>query len=156
MTLESTGPKSLLEDEMAVRWAFLEDESNPCIVVNSHMEFIYLNEPGRSLISSKWFGKRCFELLPTQNESCAWGCPTIRDVNETDVIKFQEELLITESGEPITLGVAVVPLEGISGDGAAALLLMRRKEPIAEDTAFQDALLGEAETLRGRITSLFH
>jgi len=140
MILESTGPKSLLEDEMAVRWAFLEDESNPCIVVNSHMEFIYLNEPGRALISSQWFGKRCFELLPTQNESCAWGCPTIRDVNETHVIKFQEELLITESGEPITLGVAVAPLEGVSGDGAAALLLMRRKEPIAEDTAFQDAL----------------
>lgn len=156
MTPDSTKSRSLLEDEMAVRWAFLEDEPNACIVVNSHMEFIYLNEPGRTLISSQWFGKRCFELLPTQNESCAWGCPTIRDVNETDVIKFQEELLITESGEPITLGVAVVPLQGASGDGAAALLLMRRKEPIAEDAEFQDALLGDAETLRGRIASLFH
>ncbi|MDH3688705.1 MAG: hypothetical protein OEU36_04395 [Gammaproteobacteria bacterium] len=156
MATDSSKPKSALEDELSLRWSFLEEEAHPCIVVTGDMEFVYLNEPGRQLISKEWFGKRCFELLPVQNESCAWGCPTIRAVNETNEIKYSEEFLLSTKSEPITLGVAIVPLEGVSGDGAAAMLLLEEKDIVADDATFQNALLGEAERLRERIHSLFH
>jgi len=155
MATDSIKPKSLLEDEMSLHWAFLEEDSNACLVVTGNMELVYINEPGRQLIAKEWFGKRCFEMLPVQNESCAWGCPTIRAVNETDEIRYGEELLLTTDGDPITLGVAIVPIEGVSRDGAAALLLLEPKDTLADDTAFQQALFTDAARLRERIHELF-
>ena len=53
-----------LRDEAALRWGFLEEETDPCLVVSERMEFIYVNNEGTRPGSDEWFGKRCFEVLP--------------------------------------------------------------------------------------------
>ncbi len=57
--------QTALKDENAIRWEFLEDESEACAVVSERMELLYLNEAGRALTLPDWFAKRCFEVLHT-------------------------------------------------------------------------------------------
>jgi hypothetical protein len=59
---------SILEDESALRWGFLEDNPDACAVVSDRMELIYMNQPARELVSESWFGRRCFEIFPTAND----------------------------------------------------------------------------------------
>lgn len=143
--------KSTLEDESLLRWGFLEDERDGCAVVSDRMELIYLNEPARALVPLDWFGRRCFEIFPTANELCAFNCPTRTAVHEAHEILYCEEDLRVD-GRSRELGVAVVPLEGVSGgDEARSLLLLRAKDA---SEAGKAALLGEARrlltTIRGR------
>ena len=80
--------QSPLRDENAIRWEFLEQESDACAVVSERMELLYLNEAGRALTLPDWFAKRCFEVLPNRDEHCAWHCPTITAVSEADAITY--------------------------------------------------------------------
>ena len=143
--------RSILEDESALRWGFLEDNPDACAVVSDRMELIYMNEPARKLVSESWFGRRCFEIFPTANDLCAFHCPTMTAVHQSHDILYCEETLRAPSGPVRELGVAVIPLEGMSQEEARSLLLLR---PKSEST--QEALLEEASKLRGRLASRFH
>ena len=76
-------PDSQLQDATALRWNRLEDEREACVVVSDRMELVYINSAARALVPREWFGKRCFEVLPTVDEACAFHCPKIRAVNES-------------------------------------------------------------------------
>lgn len=141
----------MIEDESALRWGFLEDDPDACAVVSDRMELVYMNEPARKLISQEWFGRRCFEIFPTANDLCAFKCPTIAAVHEAHEILYCEETLRGPEGPARELGVAVIPLEGMSHDEARALLLLRPKSEITKE-----ALLDEARVLRETVTSKFH
>ena len=142
--------KSILEDESALRWGFLEDEPDACAVVSDRMELVYMNEPARKLVAESWFGRRCFEIFPTANDLCAFHCPTMTAVHQSHDILYGDETLRAPGGPVLELGVAVIPLEGMSRDEARSLLLLR---PKSEST--REALLEEASKLEGRLASKF-
>ncbi len=142
--------RSSLEDESALRWGFLEGDPDACAVVSDRMELVYMNEPARKLVSESWFGRRCFEIFPTVNDLCAFHCPTMTAVHESHDVLYCEENLRTPNGPVRELGVAVIPLEGMSQDEARSLLLLR---PKSEST--RDALLEDASKLRTRLASRF-
>lgn len=142
---------SILEDESALRWGFLEDHPDACAVVSDRMELVYVNEPARKLVAESWFGRRCFEIFPTANDLCAFHCPTMTAVHQSHDILYCEETLRTPGGPIRELGVAVIPLEGMSRDEARSLLLLRPKS-----ASTREALLEEASKLRGRLASRFH
>jgi len=148
--------QSPLRDENAIRWEFLEQESDACAVVSERMELLYLNEAGRALTLPDWFAKRCFEVLPNRDEHCAWHCPTITAVSEADAITYCEEALSPTGEASVTLGTAVIPLEHSAEDGAKALLLFRRKVSDSDETRFQEQLLADASDLHTRVAAHYY
>ena len=140
----------ILEDEGLLRWGFLEERAEPCAVVSDRMELVYLNGPARALVSEGWFGRRCFEVLPTVNDICAFHCPTVAAVHHSDEILYCEETLSAPDGAIQELGVAVIPLLGISGDEARAVLLFCPKSAAPEKE-----LLATARKLRGELRTRF-
>jgi hypothetical protein len=145
--------QTILKDENAIRWEFLESESDPCAVVSARMELLYLNEAGRALTLPDWFAKRCFEVLPNRDENCAWHCPTITAVSEAEEITYCEEALSPADGPSVTLGTAVIPMEHGAEDGAKALLMFRRKNAGSDQKSFQEKLLTDARDLHARIAA---
>jgi hypothetical protein len=148
--------QTILEDESAIRWEFLEDESDACAVVSERMELLYLNEAGRALTLPDWFAKRCFEVLPNRDEHCAWHCPTITAVSEASEITYCEEALSPADGPSVTLGTAVIPIEHSAEDGARALLMFRRKDTGGDQQSFQEKLLADARDLHARVSAHHH
>jgi hypothetical protein len=145
---------SILEDESALRWGFLEEDPDACAVVSDRMELVYMNAPARKLVSRAWFGRRCFEIFPTANDLCAFRCPTMTAVHESHEILYCEETLRGPEGPARELGVAVIPigeLEGSTRDSARALLLLRPKGEVTRET-----LLDVARGLRERTGSRLH
>ena len=100
----------LLRDETALRWSFLEDERDACVVVSERMELIYVNTAARGLMPDGWFGKRCFEVLPVAGETCAFHCPKIRAVNEAAEIVYCEESVCAGGNDCAVFGVGLIPL----------------------------------------------
>ena len=141
---------SILQDEDLLRWGFLEESTDACAVVSDRMELVYLNEPARALVPEEWFGRRCFEILPTANDLCAFNCPTVAAVHDSHEILYCEEVLKAPDGTTRGLGVAVIPLLGMSGDEARAVLVMRPKADGVED-----ALLALARRFRGDLLTRF-
>lgn len=147
MTHDGVHHGSVLEDESALLWSFLEDESEACAVVSSRMEFVYLNRPARGLVPKEWFAKRCFETFPVTNERCAFFCPTIMAVHAaTEIVYCKESLRLAEGGS-LELDVAVIPIEGKPIDEARALLVFREHR----DQASLETLAHEAAALRGKL-----
>ena len=64
-----------LRDEASLQWAFLDDEEDPCMVLSERMECVYVNGAARTLVPEEWFGKRCFEVLPTVDETVPFTVP---------------------------------------------------------------------------------
>ena len=96
--------RSPLRDESALRWNFLEDEADACIVVSGRMELVYVNGAAKTLIPDAWFGKRCFEVLPVVDETCAFHCPKIAAVNESpDVVYCEEAVELSEQSVSVDL-----------------------------------------------------
>jgi hypothetical protein len=145
--------RTILEDENAIRWEFLENESDACAVVSERMELLYLNEAGRSLTLPDWFAKRCFEVLPSQDEHCAWHCPTITAVSEAEEITYCEEALSPAGETSVTLGTAVIPLQHSAEDGAKALLMFRAKIPGDDESRFRERLLADARDLHAKVAA---
>ena len=145
--------RTILEDENAFRWEFLETESDACAVVSERMELLYLNQAGRALTLPDWFAKRCFEVLPTRDEHCAWHCPTITAVSDAEEITYCEEALSPADGSSVTLGTAVIPVEHSAEDGAKAVLMFRRKHTDSDQASFQEKLLADAHDLRARVAA---
>lgn len=141
---------SILQDEDTLRWGFLEETSDACAVVSDRMELVYLNEPARDLVPKEWFGRRCFEVMPTANDVCAFNCPTVAAVHDSHEILYCEEVLKSPDGSTRRLGVAVVPLLGMSGDEARAVLLLREQ---GDDT--EERLLATARKFRADLLTRF-
>ena len=72
-------------------------------------------------------------------------------VHQGDDILYCQETLRAPNGSIRELGVAVIPVGGMSHDEARALLLLR---PKSEST--RDALLEEASRLGNLLASRFH
>lgn len=149
---------SELRDETALRWSFLESEPDPCVVVSERMELVYLNEPAHRLVPGEWFGKRCFEVLPTVDETCAFHCDKMRAVNESVDVVYCEETVGSAGGE-LVLGVGLIPLDARTDDPARAVLLLRDKtvpvlrhqDDVEHASEFEAHVLRDAEKLRARI-----
>jgi len=141
---------SILEEEGSLRWGFLDANDDACAVVSDRMELVYLNESARELVPEQWFGRRCFEIFPTANELCAFKCPTIAAVQDAREVYHCEEVLRVPAGETRKLDVAVIPLAGMSGDAACALLLLR---PKSEEGAAK--ILPDARKLRADLLKRF-
>lgn len=153
MHAEIPTTRTILKDENAIRWEFLETESDPCAVVSERMELLYLNEAGRSLTLPDWFAKRCFEVLPNRDENCAWHCPTITAVSQAKEITYCEEALAPIDGPSVTFGTAVIPIQHNTRDGAKALLIFRLKSSDGDQSRFQEKLLADARDLHVRVTT---
>ncbi|HJO37478.1 MAG: hypothetical protein QGG24_04495 [Vicinamibacterales bacterium] len=145
-----------LHDETALRWNFLEAESDPCVVVSERMEFVYVNEAAQALVPAQWFGKRCFEVLPVVDETCAFHCPKIDALSEgadsasADVV-YCEETLYTDRLDQVVLGVGLIPLGTERTDRARAVFVLRAKEGTADPAQFEAQLLQDAARVRARI-----
>jgi hypothetical protein len=143
-----------LQDEALLRWNFLEDERDPCIVVSERMELVYVNGAAESLLPAQWFGKRCFELLPTADGACAFHCPKIDAVNDSTVpeVVYCEEVLYKGNLARLVLGVGLIPLGADATDRARAIFVLRHKDESADTEAFEAQLLQDARHLRERVS----
>ena len=148
-------PDSQLQDKAALRWSRLEDEPGACVVVSDRMEIVYINAAAVNLVAGSWFGKRCFEVLPTVDKACAFHCPKIRAVNESVEVVYCEETVRVGHDDQRVFGVGLIPLGPAGGDRARAILLLRAKDPSVEDNAFQTQLITDATTLARRMASRF-
>jgi hypothetical protein len=117
------------------------------------MELVYLNEAARQFVPpGEWFGKRCFEVLPIVDQTCALHCPKIRAVNESLDVVYCEETVCLGNGAPKVLGVGLIPL-GSGEDHARAVFMLRSKEESGAEGPFQAQLLADARSLGRRIAS---
>ncbi len=148
-------PDSQLQDNAALRWSRLEDEQGACVVVSDRMEFVYINAAARELVPGEWFGKRCFEVLPSVDEACAFHCPKIRAVHESVDVVYCEETVLVGNSDLRVFGVGLIPLGPGRDDRARAVLLLRAKEESVEESAFRARLLTDAKRLARRIVSPF-
>ena len=144
---------SRLHDETILRWSCLEDEREACIVVSERMEIVYINAAARELMPGEWFGKRCFEVLPIVDETCAFHCPKIRAVTESLDVVYCEETVRLGNNDRRVFGVGLIPLGPGGDDYARAVFLLRRKEESGEEGAFRAQLLMDANSLAQRIAS---
>lgn len=143
--------RSLLQDETVVRWKLLDDEADPCAVLTSRMELLYLNVPCQALVPHDWFAKRCFEMLPTSDSLCALDCPTILAVQTSNEIVYLEECLELDNESAVNLGTAVIPLRESKDNAAKAILLFRLRAREANDATFKAQLLSDAHVLSERV-----
>jgi len=141
---------SWLQDESALRWNLLEDEPDACIVVSERMELVYLNEAARRLVPADWFGKRCFEVLPTADKMCALHCPKIAAVSESSEVVYCEETTQTDRDDG-TYGVGLIPLGSARQDEARAVFVLRRKDLNAREEDFKARLVDDAGRVRSKI-----
>ena len=146
---------SALRDETAMRWSFLEEVLEPCLVVSERMEFVYVNTAARDLVPDGWFGKRCFEVLPVADETCAFHCPKIRAVNEAADIVYCEESVRAANGLSAVFGVGLIPVGPGVDERARAVFLLRRKDRAHEQAEgeFKAQVVKAAERVRGRIVA---
>ncbi len=131
---------------IATRWSFLEALTDPCGVVSHGMEVLYLNAAARALVNPTWFGRRCWQVFPVREATCAARCPVVTAALQLGKILYCEEHLSPQGGAPITVGVAVIPLERASPNEERALLLFRLKEGESEE-GFRQKLLEDAGQL---------
>lgn len=146
-----------LQDEAALSWNFLEDEPDPCIVVSERMELVYINGAAQQLVPQEWFGKRCFEVFPIVDETCAFHCPKIDAVSESPEtspkVVYCEEAVYTGTLKRVVLGVGLIPLGAERADHARAVFVLRSKDASAEARVFESQLLQDAEQVRQRVLS---
>lgn len=146
-----------LRDEAALQWNFLDDEHDSCIVVSERMELVYINATARGLVPSGWFGKRCFEVFPVADQTCAFHCPKIDAVNEASdtpsKVAYCEETLCKANLERIVLGVGLIPLGPARTDRTRAVFVLRRRDGSTSAPAFESQLLRDADEVRQRIAT---
>jgi hypothetical protein len=141
------------QDSSGLRWSRLEDEREACVVVSDRMELVYINTAARELVPGEWFGKRCFEVLPTVDQACAFHCPKIRAVNESVEVVYCEEDVMLGRSNRMVFGVGLIPLGPGGDDRARAILLLRAKGASVDESAFRTQVLTEAKSLAQRVAS---
>jgi len=144
-------PDSQLQDATALRWSRLEDEREACVVVSDRMELVYINTAARDVVPGEWFGKRCFEVLPTVDKACAFHCPKIRAVTESVAVVYCEETVLVGNDDRRVFGVGLIPLGPGGDDRARAILLLRAKGQTVDERAFKAQLLTDAKSLARRM-----
>ena len=142
-----------LRDEVALPWNWLEEETDPCVVVSERMEFVYANAAARQLVPSQWFGKHCFELLPVVDQPCAFHCPKITSVSEATDGVYCEETVCMQGREGDVYGVGRIPLGGGRKDRGRAVLLMRGKSVVKPEPEFEARVLRDAEAIRDKVVA---
>ena len=128
---------------IATRWSALEALTDPCGVVSNRMEVLYLNAAARALVGPTWFGRRCWQVFPVKEATCAARCPVVTTALQSGQILYCEEHLSPRESAQITVGVAVIPLESASPNDERALLLLRLKAADAGE-GFRQQLLADA------------
>jgi len=111
------------------------------------MELVSLNAAARNLVPENWFGRHCWQAFPVVDQSCATRCEAVRAVRESDEITYCHENIRSPDGEPVTLGVAVIPLNDVAVESEQSVLLLRPHPGPAEEKTFQDGLLRDASAL---------
>ena len=146
-----------LQDETALQWSFLDDQHDPCVVVSERMEIVYINAAARGLVPLESFGKRCFEVFPVADQTCAFHCPKIDAVNEVSdtspKVAYCEETLYKANLDRVVLGVGLIPLGPARTDRARAVFVLRSRDGSADAPAFESQLLRDADVVRRRITA---
>lgn len=149
--MADVGSQSMLKDEVALHWSFLDAESDGFAVVSERMELLFVNTAARALVFEDWFAKRCWEAFPTKHEECLLRCPTIQAMGKGDEIRYQEEVLEPEGKSSMRLGVAMIPLPAGRPDKAAALLLLRPRDDTPGEVSFRSKVLAAAIEVRSRL-----
>lgn len=144
---------SELQDETALHWNWLDAEPDACVVVSERMEFVYANSAARGLVPSRWFGRRCFELLPVVDETCAFHCPKITAVSESTDVVYCEETVCLAGKDCEVFGVGLIPLGTGRADRGRAVLVMRGKGDDIQEAEFEARLLCDAKAVRDRIVA---
>jgi hypothetical protein len=119
------------------------------------MELVYVNGAARHLVPATWFGKRCFEILPTADQTCAFHCPKIDTVNDaaSPPVVYCEEVIFKADLTRLVLGVGLIPLSAERTDWARAVFVLRTKGESVEAATFESQLVSDARRLRQRILS---
>jgi hypothetical protein len=137
----------IFDDGDAVKWAGLDDQGDPCAVVTRRMEVVYLNPAAQSLVPEAWPGRRCWEVFPVGAAACASRCPAVRAVTAADEIELCEETIFP-GGDPVLLGVAVIPVGPPESESYRAMLLLRPRPADSAPDQFRARLLEDASRLR--------
>ena len=132
------------------RWNFLEPEHDPCGVVSQQMEVLYLNVAARLIIPAGWFGRRCWQAFPVDDDRCASRCLAVWAVGHSNEIVYCEETIHPGRGAPTMVGVAVIPLGSMQADGEQAILLLRPKLADCAGDTFKRMLLEDGKRLQSR------
>ena len=121
------------------------------------MELVYINGAAQQLVPQEWFGKRCFEVFPIVDETCAFHCPKIDAVSESPEtspkVVYCEEAVYTGTLERVVLGVGLIPLGAERADHVQAVFVLRNQDASTETSVFQSQLLRDAEQVRDRVLS---
>lgn len=117
------------------------------------MEFVYANAAARQLVGGDWFGKRCFEVMPTTDQACAFHCQTIRAVTDSPEIVYCEESVDAGTDAARVFGVGLIPLGPKGSDHGRAVFLLRRKPVLGNPEAFKTQVLQDAVRLQREITT---
>lgn len=140
--------KTTSADSHAVRWRFLEQTSGACGVVTRRMELLYLNSAARALAPPEWFGRRCWQVFPVADPSCAARCPVIQAVLGLEEISYCEETVYPSGQAPLILSVAVIPLPRTRDEEPNAVLFMRPKAQTRAGDSMRTKMIEEARTLQ--------
>ena len=151
--MSTIGSESELQDETALHWNWLEEERDACVVVSERMELVFANAAARELVPGQWFGKRCFEVLPVVDETCAFHCSKITAVTSSTDVVYCEETVCTYGKDCEVFGVGLIPLGTGRADRGRAVLFMRNKRDDEPEADFEARLLRDARGVRDRIVA---
>ena len=151
--MSTIGSESELQDETALHWNWLEEERDACVVVSERMELVYANATARELVPGQWFGKRCFEVLPIVDETCAFHCSKITAVTTSTDVVYCEETVCAYGKDCEVFGVGLIPLGTGRADRGRAVLFMRGKSAGAPEAEYKAQLLRDARGVRDRIVA---
>jgi hypothetical protein len=137
-----------LNDSMATRWRFLDERTDACSVVTRRMELLYLNSAAKALAPGEWFGRRCWQVFPVADSSCASRCPVVKAVSTSGEIAYCEETFFPAGQPPLVLSVAVIPFPGTAEHETSTLLFMRPKPVDVPDDSTRAQMMEEARRLQ--------
>jgi hypothetical protein len=137
-----------LPDSIASRWRFLDEKADACSVVSRRMELLYLNSAARALAPGAWFGRRCWQVFPVADSSCASRCPVVKAVSTSGEIAYCEETVFPPGQPPLVLSVAVIPFPGTVEHDTSTLLFMRPKPANLPDDSTRAQMIEEARRLQ--------
>ena len=113
------------------------------------MELVYVNTAAQGLLPEEWFGKRCFEVFPVADQTCAFHCPKIDAVSaasdSSPRVAYCEETLYQSNLDRVVLGVGLIPLSAARRDRARAVFVLRKRDDADDPQAFESRLVGDAE-----------
>jgi hypothetical protein len=142
-----------MPESIASRWRFLEEKTDACSVLSRRMELLYLNSAARALAPGQWFGRRCWNVFPVADPSCAARCPVIKAFSSSGEIAYCEETVFPPGQSPLVLSVAVIPVPGNAEHETSTVLFMRPKPADIPEAANRSQMIEEARRLQALCVS---